>query len=219
MRLAQLKPFEKLPKRMNNETLNEEPLRLVHHHPGYLRAQAKIFSDPQKSEAALTQAKTLAEGTPGFRKWSHSAKTGSFVIQYSPGTLDVDQLAEKIASVVGLSGVIMDIHSSSHRKEMINSLLQAVEDLNDIVYLATGKKADLRELIPAGLLLNSIVAFALGKDRGSRMPSWDSSLYRSYRIFMQTHKKELSKRDKKRNAAGRKKKKKNKKDAEEGLPQ
>jgi hypothetical protein len=183
---------------MNTKSGSPEPLRLVHHHAGYFRAQADIFTEERKDGTAIQTARTLAESTPGFEEWVHSPKTGSFVIKYRPGTLDVDQLAEQIAEAVGLSGVVMDLHSSSHRKVLINGLLSSVEEINDIVYHATGKKADLRELIPAGLFVNSLVAFVLGDERGSRMPSWDSSLYRAYRIFMQTHKPEISKREKRR---------------------
>lgn len=185
-------------KQTNAKPRSKEPLRLVHYHPGYFRAQATLFTEPVNEVSGVALARAAAETTPGFRSWSHNPKTGSIVIQYQPGTLNVDELAEKIAAAAGLNGVVMDIHNSLHRKELVNSLLDAFEDVNEIVYHATGKKADLRELIPAGLLINSVIAFVLGKNRGERMPSWDSSLYRSYRIFMQTHKKELSKREKKR---------------------
>jgi len=104
---------------------------------------------------------------------------------------------EQIAKEAGLKGVVLDIHSSSHRQELIDGLLDSIQDVNGIVYEATGKRADLRELVPSALFLSSIVSFILGEDRG-RLPSWDSSLYRSYRIFMQFHRREVRKREKRK---------------------
>lgn len=176
-------------------SLCDEPLRFVHHHPGYLRVQAKILIGATEDSSALIAARNTAESTSGVLKWSHNSKTGSFVVKYRPGSLDVDTLAEQIAKNVGLRGVVMDIHSSAHRTELIHGLLDVVQDLNRLVFDMTGKRADLRELVPAALLANSFVAFALGENRG-RLPSWDSSLYRSYRIFMQFHRREVRKREK-----------------------
>lgn len=174
---------------------NDEALRLVHHHPGYIRAQAKAFVEANEDSSALVAAKTAAESTPGFVRWSHSPGTGSIVMEYRPGSVNPDDLLDHVAKSAGLVGVVEDIHSSDHRRQLIDGLLDAVQDVNEIVYEATGKRADLREFVPAALLLNTVVAFALGEKRG-RLPSWDSSLYRSYRIFMQFHRREVRKREK-----------------------
>jgi len=178
-----------------------EKLRLVHHHPGYLRVQAKIFLDVSENNSALVAARATAESIPGVLKCSHSPTTGSFVVEYRPDFVDVADLAEKIASNTGLDGVVTDIHSSFHRKELINSVLDAIQDVNQIIFKATQGKADLREIIPGALLLNSGVAFILGENRG-RLPSWDSSLYRSYRIFVQFHRREVRKREKRERKNG-----------------
>lgn len=173
-----------------------ELLRLVHHHPGYIRAQASSFVDAlEETSAALAAARKAAESAPGFLKWAHNPGTGTVVVEYRSEILNPDDLLDQIAQSAGLVGVIEDIHNSDHRKKLINGLLDAVQDANEIFYEATGGMADLRELVPATLLLNTFVAFILGEDRG-RLPSWDSSLYKSYRIFMQFHKREVAKREK-----------------------
>ena len=200
---------------MEIENSSPKPLRLVHHHPGYFRAQADLFLGDGDQNPAVQKARSLAEATPGFLKWTHSSKTGSFVIEYQPGEIVVDELIEKIAEAVGLNGVMTELDSNEHRTTMIQSMISAVEEINEIVFEATGKKADLRELIPAGLVINSVVAFVLGDKRPSRLPAWDSSLYRAYRIFMQTHKEDLKENDRRRGKNGKKEKKNKKKKSDD----
>jgi len=179
---------------------SEEPLRLVHHHPGYLRAQANPFIGLSDSDPVMKAAKHAAEATPGYRHWAHNSKTGSILMEYEPGDVDVDDVLARIAKKSGLSGVVVDMHSSLHRKELLNGFFDAVQDVNQIVAEATDHKADLRELIPAALWVTSVVSFILGSRGGSRMPTWDSALYRGYRIFMQWHRADVAPREK----AGRK---------------
>ena len=194
---------------------SSKPLRLVHHHPGYFRAQADLFLGDGQFNPAVQTAQSVVEAVPGFLNWTHHPKTGSFVVEYQPGELVVDELIEKIAEAVGLSGVVTELDSNAHRTTMIQSMIGAVEEINEIVYEATGKKADLRELIPAGLAINSVVAFILGDKRPSRLPSWDSSLYRAYRIFMQTHKEDLKTVNERRGKKNKKEKKNKKKKSDE----
>jgi hypothetical protein len=190
----------------------EDFLRVMHHHPGYVRAQSSLFVDAtEESCSALAAARAVAEASPGFLKWSHNPTTGSVIIEYGveygSDSVGPDDLLDQIAESAGLAGVVEDIHSSDHRSRMINGLLDAIQEANQIFYTASGGKADLREFVPATLLLNTVVAFVLGENRG-RLPSWDSSLYKAYRIFMQFHKTEVGKREKRE-----KKKKKAKKAA------
>jgi len=170
------------------------PLRLLHHHPGYLRAQADAFIGRTEADPVMKAAKHAGETTPGYRKWFHNSKTGSFVLEYEPGDVDVDEVLARIAKKSGLSDVVFDIHSNLHRKELLNGLYDAVQEVNGIVSRATGHRADLRELIPAVLTVTSLVSFILGDRAGRRVPNWDSALYRGYRIFMQWHKKDVEER-------------------------
>jgi hypothetical protein len=79
----------------------DEPLRLVHHHPGYLRIRASAFIQPDDNSSVVTAARTAAETVPGFRSWSLNPKTGSVVVEYDPGTLDADDLLKHIAKSAG----------------------------------------------------------------------------------------------------------------------
>jgi hypothetical protein len=181
---------------MGRDPENAEPLRLVHHHPGYLRAQANVFMGQEEEDSPVESARKTAEDTPGFRKWSHSPKTGSIVVEYEPGDFDPDRLLTRVAKKAGLSGVVIDVRSTVHRRELVHGFIDGVQEVNRIVAHATADRADLRELIPFALAGVSVVSFVLGDKRGSRLPRWDSALYRSYRIFMQWHRKEVRDREK-----------------------
>ena len=78
-----------------------EPLRLVHHHPGYLRIRSGAFVQPKDDDPVVAAAQTAAEIVPGFRSWTLNPKTGSVVIEYEPGTLDADDLLKHIAKSAG----------------------------------------------------------------------------------------------------------------------
>lgn len=173
-----------------------EPLRLVHHHPGYLRIQANAFvaSEEAGESPALAGARAAAEQTPGFRAWSHNPRTGSVVVCYEPGTVDADDLLEKLAVGAGSNGVENDVSHKLQRQELIATFLDAVQDVNRVAGQATGGKADLRELVPAALAATSVVSFLLNEDRG-RIPTWDSLIYHGYRIFMNWHRPEVRERE------------------------
>ena len=174
---------------------SEEPLRLLHHHPGYMRAQSDAFIGLKEKDSVIVAARNAAEDSPGFRKWSHNPKTGSIIVEYEPGEFDVDHLLDHLAKKAGLSGVVVDVHSTAHRKELISGFLDSVQEVNGIVGRATGQKADLREIVPAALAATSVVSFILGDSAGVRVPRWDSALYRGYRIFMQWHRREVRERE------------------------
>jgi Heavy metal associated domain 2 len=177
-----------------------EPLRLVHHHPGYLRARARAFVDATEESPAVMAARSVAQSTAGFRSWSHRAVTGSIVIRYRPGAVEPDALLERIASEVGLDGLEHDLTDKVHRAELVDALLDGVEALNRLAAEATGGRADLRELLPAGLGAVSIISFALNAGDG-RLPRWDNALWWCYRLFEGWHAGEIAARQER--AAGR----------------
>jgi hypothetical protein len=168
---------------------------LVHHHPGYLRAQANAFLGSEDNSSPVKQARKTAQDVPGFRRWTHNPRTGSIVVEYDPGRLDPDRLLDQIAKKAGLERVVADVHSTVHRKELLAGFLDAVQEVNGIIGRATGEKADLRELVPVALGAVSVVSFIVGERGGARMPRWDSALYRGYRIFMQWHREEVRMRE------------------------
>ena len=172
----------------------DEPLRLVHHHPGYLRIRAGAFIQPEDDCPVVAAAQTAAETAPGFRSWSLNPKTGSVVVQYDPGTIEADDLLKHIAKSAGFQGVEISISGKMNREELVSAFLDTVQGVNQVVSQLTGDRADLREVVPVALAATSVVSFLLNEDRG-RLPQWSSALYRSYRIFMQWHRPEVRTRE------------------------
>jgi len=172
----------------------DEPLRLVHHHPGYLRIRAGAFIHPEDNSSVVTAAQTAAEAVPGFRSWSLNPKTGSVVVEYKPGTIDADDLLKHIAKSAGFRGVENLASNKMNRQELVSAFLDTVQDVNQVVSQLTGERADLRELVPVALAAVSVLSFVLNEDRG-RLPQWSSALYRSYRVFMHWHRPEVRTRE------------------------
>lgn len=172
----------------------DEPLRLVHHHPGYLRIQAAEFIQPADGSDLVTAARTAAEAVPGFRSWSHNPKTGSVVVEYDPGTVDADDLLVHIANSAGFRGVENSTRRKRSRQELVSVFLDAVQDVNQVVTQLAAERADLRELVPIALAATSVVSFVLNNDRG-RLPHWGNAAYHSYRVFMHWHRREVRTRE------------------------
>jgi hypothetical protein len=170
-------------------------LRLVHFHPGYLRIQADAFIRAADDSPVLTGAKTAAETAHGFRSWSLKPKTGSVVIEYDPGAIEADDLLKEIAKGAGLRGIEAPASRKMTREELVGGFLNGVQGVNQAVSHLTGDRADLRELTPLALAAASVAALILNKNR-ALLPFWGSSLYHSYRVFMQWHKKEVGAREK-----------------------
>ena len=171
----------------------DEPLRLMHHHAGYLRIRADAFFADSTSPT-VAAARTAAETVPGFRSWSQNPKTGSVVVQYDPGTLEADDLLKHIAKCAGFRGVEIETRNKMTRQELVSGFLDTVQGINRVVDQLTGGRADLRELGPVALAAISVVSFVLNQNRG-RLPEWSGALYHSYRVFMHWHRPEARTRE------------------------
>ncbi len=174
----------------------DEPLRLVHHHPGYLRVNAAEFVQP-KDDSVLSSAKAAVEAVAGFRSWSHNPKTGSVVVEYDPAVIGADgadDLLARIAKGAGLRGVENATSNKMNRQELVSVFLDTVEGVNQVVSELAGKRADLRELVPVALAATSVASFVLNDQRG-RLPEWSGAAYHSYRVFMQWHRRETRTRE------------------------
>jgi len=174
--------------------LADEPLRLVHHHPGYVRVRAGAFVHPDEDSVIVTAARNAAKAVSGFRSWSLNPTTGSVVIQYQPGTLEADDLLNHIAKCAGFRGVEILTRDKQNRRELVGAFLDGVQNVNRAVSELTGERADLRELVPLALVGVSFVSFVLNDER-SRLPHWFGALYRSYRVFMHWHRREVRTRE------------------------
>jgi len=172
----------------------DEPLRLVHHHPGYLRIRAGAFIEPEDDSPVVTAARAAIESLPGFRSWSLNPKTGSVVVEYDPDALDADDLLKHIAKNAGMRGVELSDSLKRNRQELVNAFLDTVQSVNKVVRDWTDERADLRELVPIALVATSVVSFVLNDER-NRLPHWSSALYRGYRIFMHWHRREVRTRE------------------------
>ena len=171
-----------------------EFLRLVHHHPGYVRVQADSLIQTMDEASAMTAAQAEVEAISGVRSWLYNPKTGSVVIEYDPEIVDVDDLLKHIANHLGLSGVENATNHKKNRQELVGEFINTVQNVNQVVSEMTGDRADLRELVPVALAATSVVSFILNDDRG-RLPDWNNALYHSYRIFMQWHRKDVRTRE------------------------
>jgi hypothetical protein len=169
-------------------------LRLVHHHPGYLRIRAGAFLKAEDDDPVVTAARTAAQSVAGFRSWSLNPKTGSVVVEYEAGTIEADDLVKHIAKNAGLRGVEISTGSKTNREELVSSFLDTVQGINQVVSQLTGDRADLRELTPVALAAIAAVSFVLNEDRGL-LPQWSSALYHSYRVFMHWHRPEVRARE------------------------
>jgi hypothetical protein len=159
-----------------------------------VRARAGAFVGARPADgSAIAAARDVAERTRGFRRWSHNPTTGSVVVEYEPGVVDVDDLLRRLAGAAGLSGVVDDETDRvpRNRAQLVSAFLDEVVALNRLVGRVTGDRADLRELVPMALVGISVVSFVLHDERG-RLPRWNSALYHSYRIFMQWHGREVT---------------------------
>lgn len=175
--------------------LLDQPLRLVHHHPGYLRIRSGAFVQRDDKSPVVAAARSAAESVPGFRSWSLNPGTGSVVVEYEPGAIDPDDFLKHIARSAGFNGVENSAGDNKmNRQELVSTFLDAVQDVNQVVRQLTGERADLRELIPVALVAVSALSFVLNEERG-RLPQWSSALYRSYRIFMHWHRPEVRARE------------------------
>jgi len=173
----------------------DQPLRLLHHHPGYLRIQADAFIASEEQESSvITAAQTAAEAAPGFRTWTVNPKTGSVVVEYDPGAVEADDLLKHIAKGAGLVDVENATSGKMNREELVHAFLDTVQDINEVVGQLTGDRADLREIVPVALAATSVVSFVLNEDRG-RLPQWSNALYHSYRVFMHWHRREIRTRE------------------------
>lgn len=107
----------------------DEPLRLVHHHPGYLRIRSGAFVQPKDDDPIVAAAQTAAASAPGFRSWALNPKTGSVVVEYEPGALDADDLLKHIAKSAGIRDAENCAGGSrTSRPELVSAFLDTVQE-------------------------------------------------------------------------------------------
>jgi hypothetical protein len=164
--------------------VSREALQLVHHHPGRLRVRADRF---RVDEEAVAHVREGVERIRGVTRFEHSVRTGSLLVEYQPGVAEPEQILAFIADAADL-----DRYSPKVAVPQEPGLvaIEAVREVNAITYELTGKRFDLRTMVPAGLA--TMAAYAFLEQRGERLPRWDNLLYWSYQIFVQFHRREVN---------------------------
>jgi Heavy metal associated domain 2 len=161
------------------------PLELVHHHPGRLRVRADVFR--QDLELVARVRETIV-GLAGITSFTHSARTGSLLVEYEPGFTEPDEVVEQIAEVANLERPDEDAVRARRRPPAVVAVGVARE-LNSLTMELTGSKVDLRFLVPTAIAAVSAYSFVYSKE--PRLPRWDNLLYWSYNLFTSLHRREI----------------------------
>ncbi len=160
-----------------------EALRLVHHHPGRLRVRARPFDG---SSAAAEIVRTRVSTLPGVISVEHAPRTGSLLIAYRPGAIEPDAIIDQVCDVAGLERP-RDEPRAPERAALV--AIDAARELNAAVVELTGRRADLRTVVPAAML--GFAALSFWKRPGTRIPSWENLAYWSYQVFLTLHREEI----------------------------
>lgn len=167
------------------EEAGREPLELVHHHPGRLRLRAEAL----RADEAGERVKAALLALPGITAIAHKTRTGSVLIEYQPGLVDVEELVARVAEAAGLALPLDEHDPRAKRSSPALVAIGAARELNAVVHELTGYRAELRTLVPAAMAAAAAYSFATKKE--DRLPRWDNLLYWSYNIFTQLHRREI----------------------------
>jgi hypothetical protein len=163
-----------------------EVLELVHHHPGRLRVRAAALRDDAEIAAAITAA---LEAMPGIARVTYRAQTGSVLVEYEPGLVEPDAIADRIAAAAHLISPF-DPRAAKPPMRPAGAIIEGTRELNAIAEELTGGRIDLRTIVPAALAGAAAYSFAFGK--GPRLPRWDNLLWWSYSVFHSLHAREIA---------------------------
>jgi hypothetical protein len=142
-----------------------------------------------RDEAELSARVTSAlDGIPGITKVAHNGRTGSVLVEYEPGLAEPTVIAERIAAAAELLSPF-DPRAVKPVFKPASALIDGTRELNAIAGELTGKRVDLRSLVPAALAGAAAYSFAFG--RGPRLPRWDNLLWWSYSVFSALHAREI----------------------------
>jgi hypothetical protein len=172
--------------RPEREGREREALVIVHHHPGRIRVRAETF---RYGTAAIDLVRAKLEALPGILRVTHSARSGSMLVEYEPGHAEPDAILGGIAEAAGLDRAIDE--REARRRDPGPGLVavEVVKELNAITHELTGWRADLRVMVPTALVGLAAVSFAVSKE--PRLPRWDNLLYWSYNIFSVLHRRDI----------------------------
>jgi hypothetical protein len=130
------------------------------------------------------------ERLAGVARHEHNARTGSVLVEYQPGVANPEAILAFIADAADLDRYAWP---GAEPAEPGLVAIDVAREANAIAYELTGKKVDLRLLIPAGLA--GIAAYAFLEQRGNRLPRWDNLVWWSQQLFVQFHRREIESRE------------------------
>lgn len=164
-----------------------EVLELAHHHPGRLRVRANAFA--AGGVELFERARAALRGMPGIGAVTHTVRSGSILIEYSPGHVEPDEIIGAIADAAGLGRPLPEEEQRRRRAQPAVLAIGAVRELNDLTRELTGFRADLRTIAPAAIA--GLAAYSFMQEKGARLPRWDNLLYWSFNIFTMLHWREI----------------------------
>ena len=152
-------------------------LRLVSHFPGRLRVRAETFR--VMPEVADEVAVRLRE-EPAVTGAEPSRITGSLLVLYDPGRLQLPRLVQIIVRTGHLSGLEVDATEDWTKREAPGERLRvAIGGLNRRMREASGGRLDGRVAIPAALLAGGIGLLL----RAPIVPNWWDLTFWAYTTF------------------------------------
>lgn len=160
-----------------------EALRLVHHHPGRLRLRAQAF---EGAAPAFARVRERLESIAGITRLDHNARTGSLLVSYAPATIEPDAIIDEVAHAADLDRPRDEPRDPNRPAQ---ATIDTARELNAAVEELTGRRTDLRTLIPAAML--GFAAYSWVKRPGTRIPSWENLAYWSYQLFVGLHRHEI----------------------------
>jgi hypothetical protein len=160
-----------------------EALQLVHHHPGRLRLRARAFLDHVETVADV---RDRLEEMPGVVSIEHNPRTGSLLLVYEPGIVEPDVLVAAVADAAGLD-LPREIPRDANKPAIVT--IEVMRELNGAVQELTGRRVDLKTVVPAALM--GVAFYSFAKHPDSRLPRWDNLVWWSYSLFHNFFRREI----------------------------
>jgi hypothetical protein len=152
-------------------------LRLVSHFPGRLRVRAEMFRVmPEVADEVVARLRQ----EPAVTGTETSPITGSLLVLYDPGALQLPRLVQLIVRTGRLGGLEVDASEDWTKREPPGERLRVTfEQLNLRMREATGGRLDGRVAVPAALLAGGLGLLL----RAPIVPNWWDLTFWAYTTF------------------------------------
>jgi hypothetical protein len=152
-------------------------LRLVSHFPGRLRVRAEMFRVmPEVADEVVARLRQ----EPAVTGTETSPITGSLLVLYDPGALQLPRLVQLIVRTGRLGGLEVDASEDWTKREPPGERLRVTfEQLNLRMREATGGRLDGRVAVPAALLVGGLGLLL----RAPIVPNWWDLTFWAYTTF------------------------------------